>query len=283
MTFWHRGWDTRTCYAEEWLKQRPQTAGATASAIGTALGQQARERWRNGQPPDEDGWMTWPEPGLLAHFGFAEADFRSALAAWRKSFGVLRVGIDTNVLSGMDEDASRPEFYLLLQLHLNREISVAVSNRYLQDKLQDPDPIRVERHRRAKESFDSIPGPARCDESFPGDIPTDGETLRLLEGIFGVNHAAKRPNLRRDVDHIFSTLVFNRDYFLTWERGLINKSKRLPAGYEARVVTPFQFLLALDAARTAGHECEGLSAETLDSFMGEALTLEQWRSSRAAG
>lgn len=269
MTFWHRGWDTRTCYAEEWLKQRPQLAGKHASAIGSALGQQAREQWRSGRPRDEDSWMTWPEPSLLAHFGFDEGDFRSALAAWREAFGVLRVSIDTNVFIGMDEDASCPEFNRLLQLHINREISVAVSNRYLQDKMQDRDPVRVERHRRAKESFDSIPGPARCDESFPGDIPTDGEALGLLEGIFGVDPAAKRPNLRRDVDHIFSVLVFNRDYFLTRERGLINKSKHLPVGYKVRTVTPFQFLRALHAAQTAGHECEGLSAETLDSFMGD--------------
>ena len=144
----------------------------------------------------------------------------------------LQITIDTNVLiDGLDgEPENRAVFDALLSLHREGRVEIALSTRLEQDKSDDSDVGRVGRHHEAAKEFAVIGGPARINVSRLGsrDVIADGDQANRLAKMFGVqNFASANKHTVWDVDHLYAHWSDDRDVFLTYDKGILNKKRAL--------------------------------------------------------
>lgn len=193
---------------------------------------------------------------------------------------MIRVTLDMNVLiSGVDAN-EHPEkqqaYQKLLVLQGLGLIDIGMTTRFEQDKADDRDAARVKQHQQELSKFasPSIPGPARWDHSRWGQDVWGGDTMSMeLEQLFGIkDFASANKHTVWDIDHHYGHRVAGRDYFLTYERRLLNRAKQLNS-IGVRVWDTRKFVNAVQVAEQQVEildELDALLPTVLDrAFKGE--------------
>lgn len=132
------------------------------------------------------------------------------------------------------------------RFHGEKAIEIALTTRFDEDKANDADLERVKRHYRVVRLFPVIGGPFRSGVSIVGGPDrTSSDSFYDLQKLFGLGDRARaKKNTVWDIDHLWGHHIGARDYFLTTERRILNKRKRLAAlGIQVMDPTPFVTVL----------------------------------------
>ena len=120
-----------------------------------------------------------------------------------------------------------------------------MTTRVEQDKQGDANTARRDRDLKAAAKFKRVGSLVRVGVTRIGspDGIGDGEFARSLQKMLNLSgsFSSKRWNTMMDVDHLYGHWADNRDYFLTHDRGILNKRVDL-AGVGITVCTPEEFV-----------------------------------------
>jgi hypothetical protein len=132
---------------------------------------------------------------------------------------MVTVTIDTHILiRGLDGDEDeRHVLANLQQMHTQRRIDIAISNRIIQDKAKDKDDAQRERHLMAARQFSEISSPFRVNLLQPHGIIVRDSFALLLHNLFTIRQSNPRKNTLWDIDHLYGHYTAQRDCFLTKE------------------------------------------------------------------
>lgn len=185
---------------------------------------------------------------------------------------MILLTLDTNVLiDGLETTCTEPKqqvYKRLLALHEAKLVEIGMTTRFEQDKVNDRVPARVKRQREERARFPTVQGPMRLGASRLGfDVFVDGELMNGLEQIFGTKTytSVSRHNTLWDIDHLYGHRAAGREYFLTYDNGILRRANRLER-LGIRVWNPESFL---NAVRVAENQVE--TADELDALLPAAL------------
>lgn len=165
---------------------------------------------------------------------------------------MITLTLDSNVLfSGLDGyTEQKSAFQEIWELHNEEIASIALTSRFDEDKEGDSNLDRVKRHYRIARIFETIPTAFRIDVSMIGqDVIADGEVSSQLESLFGIgSRPFEKHNTMCDVDHLYGHWLAKREYFLTYDKGILEEHEKL-AKFGIRVINPVDFAAAILRAR----------------------------------
>jgi len=191
---------------------------------------------------------------------------------------MITVTLDTNVLidgTELDSDPEKRLTYRALSEFSHRgTISIGLTSRLHEDKQNDKDLARVRRQLREAARYRTIPGPFRIGVSRLGvDTFVDETLLDSIAQLFGAKYDdTGRLNTLWDVDHLYGHAIAKRDYFVTYERRILNKAPQLLAlGIRAWDPRPFsQAVQLIESTLRDSEHFDALFPVILDrAFRGE--------------
>lgn len=164
---------------------------------------------------------------------------------------MITLTLDSNVLfCGLDGSTEqKAAFQAIWEIHDAGIANIALTSRFDEDKAADQNLERVKRHYRIARIFDTIPTAFRVDVSIIGQDVIAGEMASQLEALFGIgSRPFEKHNTMCDVDHLYGHWSAKRDYFLTYDRGILTKQAEL-AELGISVIDPLDFAAAVLRAR----------------------------------
>lgn len=159
---------------------------------------------------------------------------------------MITVTLDTNVLAAhWDEEENSSVTESLLNLARQGNIDLAITSRINADVTRSPWKDRINELQDL--NVRQISGPLRWDYSKwdEGDVFGSDDFAKVMtsleEGLDREGRKKKRPDWR-DWDHLHGHYLARRQFFLTWDEGIVYLSSKLREKLDIVVMKPEEFL-----------------------------------------